>query len=111
MTEYKKKTFSIIRHRGQQNRAQLEDGTWVERLEKVFIPEYGAFLPVASYEEHFIYEQHRYLGGIYRCTCGSFGVITGLSGYVHDNSPIGKMMVCLAHSSTGKHQFGGSRWI
>jgi len=111
MTKTEKKTFNIIRHRGKQNKAQLPDGTWVERLEKVLIPEYGGFLPVADYSEHFIYEQHRYKGAIYRCTCGSPAVITGVSGYVHDASPQGKMMLCLYHATNGVHQSGGTRWI
>ena len=106
-----KKTFNIIRHRGQPNKAQLEDGTWIERLDKVLVPEWGGFVNVAQYDNHFLFEQHRYLGASYRCTCGSVGIFTGVSGYLHDASPQGKMLVCMAHSTNGVHQTGESRWI
>lgn len=108
-----KKNFSIIRHRGQQNKAQLEDGTWVERQEFVLVPEYGGFVRCADYLEHFIYENPntKQKGSAYLCTCGSMAVLTGPGGYVLDASPQGKMMVCYVHATTGLHTTGGTKWI
>ena len=104
-------SFQIIRRAGEVNKAQLPDGTWVERSEKLFVPELGGFLPCASYDNHFIYEipkkvAHLYPGSWYMCTCGSMAVYAGLSGYVHDASPQGKMFLCFRHSNTGKHADG-----
>lgn len=110
-------SFSIIRHRGQVNKAQLPNGDWVERPEKgFFIPEAGRFIHAAPYEEHFIYEIPKHLanlypGPIYRCTCGSAAGWVGHSGYVLDASAQGLMFVCLTHAQTGKHSNGGTQWI
>lgn len=107
-----KKTFNIIRYRGQPNRAKVLE-KWIERKEQLFVIEYGAFIPCASYDDHFLFEnpypqEHT---PVYQCTCGSIAVVVGLSGYVGDASPQGKMFVCLVHAQTGLHATGGSRWI
>lgn len=107
-----KKTFNIIRYRGQPTRAMV-DGIWVDRLEHIFVPEYGGFVVCASYDDHFIFEHpdKKVKGPTYQCTCGSAAVITGPSGYVLDASPQGKMFVCLLHANTGLHATGGTKWI
>ena len=108
--------FNIIRHRGMLNKAQLPDGTWVERMDKIFVPEMGVFLPVVDDPDHFIYEIpkkliHLYPGPAYKCTCGSIGVFFGPSGYSWGASPQGLMFGCLVHMQTGHHATGGTRWI
>lgn len=107
-----KKTFNIIRHRGQLNTAQVINKT-VERQEQIFIPEYEGFIPCASYDDEFIFENpyQQEHSPVYQCTCGSVAVIVGPSGYVWDASPQGKMLVCLSHATYGVHAVGGSRWI
>lgn len=114
MTATKKPApYHIIRHRGMPNSAQLPNGVWVYRREKVWIDEWGGFVPVAGYDNHFIYEvtDVRDKGSTYRCTCGAPAIVTGLSGYVHDASPQGKLMVCILHSTTGFHSNEGSKWV
>jgi hypothetical protein len=111
-----KKTFSVIRVRGTPNKLQLPDGTWVYKEDKFFIPEYGGFVPCAPYLEHFLYQipanlASKYPGSIYRCSCGSAAIISGVSGYVLEASPQGKLFICQVHSVTGKHSTGGARWI
>jgi hypothetical protein len=113
MTAPKKPTpFSIIRHRGIQNRGQLPDGTWVYGMDKIFVEEWGGFVSVAPYDSHFIYKMpDSILGSTYVCSCGSPSIVVGLSGYVHDASPQGKLFVCMEHSNTGRHLKGGVRWV
>ena len=117
MTEKPKKInrspFSIIRHRGSPTKAQLPDGTWVYGQDKFFIVEYKGFIPVAGYSDHFIYEMPKHIthAPSFACSCGSFACITGVSGYLLDASPQGKLFVCHAHATFGKHFTGGDRWI
>jgi hypothetical protein len=112
MSEYLNKKVVIIRQRGMPNSGKLPDGRDVHRLERVFLSEYNGFIPCAQYSDHFIYEMPRdVLGSVYMCSCGAPAIIVGLSGYVHDASSQGKLMVCLGHSSSGQHYTGGSRWI
>lgn len=104
--------FQIIRHRGQPRKGQLPDGTWIYAEDKMFIEEYRGFVPTAPYSDHFIYRMPKNsLGSAYMCSCGSPAIIVGISGYVHDASPQGKLMVCMAHSTNGIHLTGGSRWV
>lgn len=107
--------FNIIRHRGKMDEGQLPDGTKVYRKDFIFVPEQNGLIRCADYYEHFIYEIPQdkikvYPGSAYRCTCGSFAVVAGLSGYVLDASPQGKIFLCHLHATTGKHA-GGSQWI
>lgn len=105
--------FTIIRHRGQQNKATLPDGTEVERQDKLFVPEWGRLIPCADYSEHFIYAMPPKIKNApsYACSCGSPAVIVGPSGYVLDTSAQGLMFVCLIHATTGGHSNLQSKWI
>lgn len=108
----KPNSFQIIRHRGIQNKAQLPDGRWVQRSEKIFVPEMGRFIPVAPYDDHFLFElPAKDVGPSVRCTCGSFGVIAGYSAYKDDASQQGLLYVCFQHSNFGVHATGGVRWV
>lgn len=113
---YAGKVIHMIRHRGMPNKAQLPDGTWVERQEGLFVPEKQGFIRCAPYDDHFIYEIPKhvlnfYPGPIYRCTCGSLAIFAGNNGYLLDASPQGLMFLCHLHATTGKHATGGDRWI
>lgn len=116
MVDKKETPFYIIHHRGQPNRAQLPDGTWVERQISIFVQEFGGLVMCAPYDDHFIYEIPKsvirlYPGPAHRCTCGSHAIFSGPSGYLLDASPSGKMFLCAAHANTGRHANGGQRWI
>jgi len=104
--------FGIIRYHNSPNKAQLPDGTTVYRTDHIFVPEYG-LIKCAEYDDEFIYEMPPKFINVpsYACTCGSFACITGLSGYVLDASPQGKLFVCHYHASNGVHAGGKRRWI
>lgn len=105
--------FGIIRYHNSPMKAQLPNGKIVYRADKIFVPEYGGFVPCAQYDNHFIYEVPQDFIGApsFACTCGYFACVVGLSGYILDASPQGKMIVCHYHASHGVHATGESRWI
>lgn len=105
--------FHIIRHRGMPNKAQLPNGTWVERQDKIYVEEWNRFIPVAPYDDHFLYKVYdvRDKGSDVRCTCGSIAVISGYSSYKDDASQQGLLYICHLHASTGKHATGGAKWV
>jgi hypothetical protein len=110
-----KYSFSIIHHRGSPYEATTLDGHKVERMEEIFIPEWGIFVKCSPYDDHFIYEDPESNTKIGRwahmCTCGSPAVIVGFSGYKRDASKgSGGMLVCKLHADTGLHQTGGTKW-
>jgi hypothetical protein len=112
--ENKKKfhPIQVIRHHNSPNRAQLPNGEWVERQEKLFIPEWGRFVVCADYSDHFIFElPKKYEGPTYQCTCGAAAIISGYSAYKDDASQQGLLFICLNHSTFGVHATGGIRWI
>jgi hypothetical protein len=103
--------FEIIRHRGIQNRGQLPDRTWVYGMDKIFFEEVKKMVPVAPYDDFFIYElPKKYPGPRWVCSCGSMAVCAGYSAYEQDASAQGLLFVCYSHSTTG-HHLNGSRWI
>ncbi len=106
-------SFNIIRFHGQPNKAKTAFGLEVYRQEKLWSPEHNRFVSCAPYSDHFIFEvPAKYKDTIaFQCTCGSFAVVTGLSGYEHDASPQGLMWVCYNHASFGVHAYGSAKWI
>ncbi len=112
MEDYKNKKFSIIRHRGTPNKGQLLDKRWVYAQKKIWSDQFQRFVPTAPYSDHFIFTlPDDVKGTVWMCSCGSPAVITGKDGYVLDATAQGLMMLCMVHSSTGKHATGGDRWI
>lgn len=106
------KGIVVIRHYGTPDKAQLPDGTWVERQDKLWIPEWGRFITCAPYDDHFLFQVPvKYKGSSIQCSCGSISVISGLSGYVLDASAQGLLALCWHHATYGYHATGGSRWI
>jgi hypothetical protein len=63
------------------------------------VPEIGAFVPVAPYDNHFVYETNVKQVGIpsYMCTCGAPAVVVNVS------DPKNRMFVCLFHLQNGRH--------
>jgi hypothetical protein len=115
MSEEQKYSFAIIHHRGSPTKATTLDGHKVERLEEIFIPEWGAFIKCAPYLEHFIYEDPeskiRIGRWVHMCTCGSPAVIVGFDAYKRDASKgTGSFLVCKLHADTGLHNTGGVVW-
>ena len=107
------KVFGIIRHHNSPNKATLPDGTSVYRANKIYVSEYGGEIPCAVYSDNFIYvmPQKYVKAPSFACTCGAPAAITGLSGYVLDASPQGKMFVCLTHATIGHHANNSkNRW-
>jgi hypothetical protein len=111
MTANKKPaSFEIIRHRGQPREGYLPDGTKVYARDKLWFE--GKFVPVAPYDDHFIYEVEDVTnkGSTWRCSCGSFAVCSGYSAYKDAASQQGLLILCHVHATTGAH-LGGSKWI
>jgi hypothetical protein len=72
--------MKIIRSHNTPNKVTLVDGTIIERDKsgKIWIAEYGTFVPWAGYDNHFIFEvPERIQGTSYLCSCGSPAVIVG----------------------------------
>jgi hypothetical protein len=88
-------SFNINRHVGAPKKVILENGTVVERPEAIFVPDYGVFIPVAPYSDHFVYENPDKSEGssAYVCTCGNPAVIA-------PPGP-GGMFFCLFDLNTG----------
>jgi hypothetical protein len=107
-----KLNFGIIRTHNTPDSATLKDGTIVHKQDTLYIPEWGQFITCAPYDNHFIYEVPKHFKDhpSYMCTCGSPAVIAGLSGYVLDASPQGKLFLCLYHANHGHHA-RERRWI
>lgn len=88
-------SFNINKQAGEVKRATLANGTVVSRVEAIFVPEYGAMVRCAAYDDHFIYENPDKRRGTpaYLCTCGHVAVIA-------PPSPVG-MFFCLFDVNSG----------
>lgn len=87
--------FNINHHVGEVKKATLADGTVVTRQERIFVPDYFAFIKCAEYQDHFIYLNPDTSPGssAYLCTCGNVAVIA-------PPGPMG-LFVCLFDLNTG----------
>lgn len=106
--------FGIIRHHNSPHKATLPNGQSVFRKETIYVPEFGGDIKCAPYEEHFVFEVPKNIKNCssFMCTCGSPAVIAGISGYLNDASPQGKLFLCLFHSNYGHHAHSDNvRWI
>lgn len=108
-----KPVFGIIRYHNTPTKVQLPNGTVVHKTDRIFVREFGGFIPCAPYSDNFIFEVPKDMINVpsHVCTCGSPAVISGVSGYVMDASPQGKMFLCLTHSTTGKHFNSKQKWV
>lgn len=74
---------------------------------QLFIPEYGAFVPAAPDDLHFIFETPKEIvGSSYMCSCGSPAVIVGSNAYNMFGSPEGMMFVCQHYLDFARHSDG-----
>lgn len=100
----------IVRQVGKPKRFRTYDGRWIDAKDKIFIPEYNAWIPCAPYDNHTIYETGFTKPGTqpYMCTCGAMAVIVGWNVYKNEASPQGLMFVCHHHATFQKHADGSS---
>ena len=99
--------FGIIKSVGTPHKAILEDGTFVERKDLIYVPEYNEFVTVAPDPDHFVYENATLNQNAYMCTCGSPAVIA-MPPFPKSwtNTPVEQqhpMFVCLSYMNYGKH--------
>jgi len=76
----------------------------IVREDKLFVQEWGKFIPCAPYDNHFIYYTPEKEQSAYMCTCGSPAVVVPPEG-------ANQMFVCLFHATYGKHTTNEKRWI
>lgn len=86
----------VVKHLGDPKQAKTLKGRRVTRQESLFVPEMGAMVKCAPYDDHFVYHDPNNNGSAYLCTCGSPAVIA-------PPDPSG-MFMCLFHATYGKHQ-------
>lgn len=100
--------FSIIRFTGDRQHGITDQNRKVERVEKLFVPEYGHYVPCAPYITHFIFEEKRKGFCSYQCSCGGPAVIIGHQAYKDDMAatPTGELFVCFLHAQYGSHKDG-----
>jgi len=114
-------SFGIIKQFGSPNEATTLDGHKVQRLEEIYIPQWGISVKCAPYDDHFIYEDPESKTKIGRwvhmCTCGSPAIVVGYNQYAQDASKYsGGLLVCKHFTDTsiengyGVHQTGGRKW-
>lgn len=89
--------FEIIHHRGEPQTAETPQGVVVERQEALWVPEWGALVKCAPYDDHFVYANPDTSAesSAYMCTCGSAAVVV-------PPGPLG-LFVCLFHATYGSH--------
>lgn len=104
MTNFNQK-FNIIKQRGDPNKAVLQTGEIVYRLDQIFVENYHVagrtytgFIPCIPYDNHFIYStpiNENYKGyPAHMCTCGGWGAIIIPDAYEHDMSRDGLKFGC-----------------
>lgn len=103
--------MNLIRFRNGPTKVTLMNGMVIQKSaeEFVFVPEYKAMIRKAPYFNQFIFELPKSVKGpSYMCSCGGMCVVAGSKAYAHLGSPEGMMLVCYAHTTTGKHADGSS---
>ena len=112
------KMIKVIRHAGDLNEIQLEDGVKVRRHFKVNAGADIGEVQTAPYDNHFIFRHVFKKGGkpsgwTLWCTCGSPAAVVGYDAYKEQASNSGQMAVCLFHAGnvtgqSGRHADGSS---
>jgi len=99
--------MKIVRQIGKPVTFRLPSGEWITAQDKIYIPEWDYFVPVAWYDNHTIYEVPKNQPGpAYMCTCGCPAIVVGYDAYKGDASMQGAMFVCSQHVNTGLHADG-----
>jgi len=88
---------AVVKHLGEPKEARTLKGTIVHRQDKLWVDQWGRFVPCAPYDDHFLYESPDKTPGspTFMCTCGSAAIIVGAGK--------AEMFVCMMHVTTGKH--------
>lgn len=97
---------TVVRSVGDAKRATLHDGTVVERVELIFVENYG-LVRCAPYELHFIYQLPRHMNGWgLMCTCGSIAGVVGYAAYSKLASPTdtGMIIACVRHTTLKQNE-------
>lgn len=103
--------MQIIRSYNTLKKVTLFDGTEIfnDKLDKMYVPEYGAFIRKVEYGNHFIFEVPvRIKGPAWMCSCGSSSVLVGVKAYGHLSSYKDAMIVCQHHTTFNRHADGSS---
>jgi len=101
--------MQIIKSYNTLKKVTLYDGTVIynDRMDKMFVPEYGAFIKKVEYGNHFIFEVPKHIKGTsWMCSCGSPAVMVGAKAYGHLSSYKDAMIVCQNHTTYNKHADG-----
>jgi len=103
--------MKVISAHNTPDKVTLMDGTVIYRdpSEKIFVPEYGTFIPYPHYGNHFIFEVPRRIKTVsHMCSCGSPAVIVGAKAYAHLGSSQDALFVCQHHTTYNKHADGST---
>jgi len=103
--------MQIIKSYNTLKKVTLVDGTVIDnpRTDKMFVREYGTFVKVVEYGNHFIFEVPvKIKGPSWMCSCGSPAVMVGAKAYEHLSSLKGAMIVCQNHTMYNKHGDGAA---
>jgi len=101
-----------VRNVGMVREATTLDGYKVYRKERLFLKtfkeEFPEGVPCAPYDNHFAYMDPSKKKGRWSpmCTCGSPAGVVNYDAYKQDASNVGALIVCLSHSTTGRHSDG-----
>lgn len=109
-----------IRVKNTPNEATLDDGSKIYRVKdgRVWVEGLKRFVKTVDYDNHFVaLDPSKKVGRWFAlCSCGSPAVVAGYNAYKHgasagtneDGMVAGEMLICYAHSLTGKHSDGSS---
>lgn len=88
---------AVVKHLGEPQEARTLRGKIVHRQDKLWVDQWGYFVPCAPYDDHFIYlSPEKAVGSpTFMCTCGSAAIVIGGPGH--------QMFVCMLHATLGKH--------
>lgn len=98
----------VIHQYGRPMKANLPDGTFVERQDSIYVPSYQSVYLCLEYDNHFVYYKDQY-GSTLKCTCGSDAAAFGYDAYKKYCSYMGERVIgCIIHLQTGKHADGST---
>ncbi len=97
--------FSIIRHRGEPQKATTLNGVDVTREQKLFVlaDSYNKFFLATQYDDHFLYDNPTPKQPSFMCTCGAPAVL------IPPNTSESQFY-CMHHYQYGVHATGGNKW-
>lgn len=102
---FEPKVISIIRHRGEPQKATTLNGVEVTREQKLFVlaDSYNKFFVATQYDDHFLYDNPALQQPSFMCTCGAPAVL------IPPNT-LESQFYCMHHYQYGIHTTGGTKW-